>query len=224
MRVGAGLGVDDDGRAGRPAVFGGVGARDDLELVDRVHRRPRQLRGQLLHVGREAVVGDAVEQEVVLQAAIAVHADAAGAACRGAAGLLGVAIALHAGHHRQQVVPVADRQRQLVHFVAVDHGAEHRGLGAEQRRDALDRHRLADRSRPPATCRGASARRARGSRSVRSAGSPVGFGLHQVLAGRQVHHEVDPLVVRRHGRATTPVARLVTVTCAFGDAPHLTDP
>ena len=118
MRVGAGLGVDDDGGARRPAVFGGVRARHHLELVDRVNRRPRDLRGQFLDVGREAVVGDAVEQEVVLQAAIAVHADAAGAARRSAARLLGVAIALHAGHQREQVVPIANRERQLRHFIA----------------------------------------------------------------------------------------------------------
>ena len=147
MLLRARLGVDDDGRAGRPAVLGGVGAGHDLELVDRVHRRPRNLRRQLLHVGREAVVGHAVEQEVVLQAAIAVHADAAGAARRRAAGLLGVAVALDAGHQREQVVPVADRQRQLVHFVAVDDRAEHRGFSVlSSGVTPFDRDRLADRS------------------------------------------------------------------------------
>ena len=114
--VGARLGRDADRRARRPAVFGRVRAGDDLELLNRVHRRPRHLRRQLLDVLRDAVVVHAVEQEVVLQRARAVHVDAAGAAERRAAALLGVAIALHAGHEREQVVPVADRQRQVRHL------------------------------------------------------------------------------------------------------------
>ncbi len=187
--IGAGLGADDDGRARRPAVFGGVGTGDDLELVDRVHRRTRQLRGELLHVGREAVVGHAVEQEVVLQAAIAVHADAAGAARRSAAGLFRIAVALHARHHRQQVVPVADRQRQLVHFIRVDHGAQHRGFGAEERRDALDLHRLADRPDRERHVEARAGAQLEADGLLESL-EPGGLDLHQVFARREVQNEV----------------------------------
>ena len=105
--VGAGLGGDADRRTRRAPVLGRIRARDDLEFLNRIHRRPRHLGRQLLDVLRDAVVVHAVEQEVVLQRPRAVDVDAAGAAERRAATLLGVPVTLHARHERQQVVPVA---------------------------------------------------------------------------------------------------------------------
>jgi hypothetical protein len=62
-----------------------------------------------------------------------VDVDAAGAAGGGAAGLLGVAVALDAGGEAEQVVPVAQRQRQLGDFGLADHRAQRRLLGVDQR-------------------------------------------------------------------------------------------
>ncbi len=132
-RVGARLGRDADRGARRAPVFRRVRARDDLELLDCVHRRARDLRRQLLHVLGDAVVVDAVEQEVVLQRTGAVDVDAAGAAERRAAALLGVAVALHARHEREQVVPVPDGERQVGHLRVRDDGAERAVVGVQQR-------------------------------------------------------------------------------------------
>ena len=126
-------------------------------------------------------------------------ADAAGPAGRRAASLLGVAIALDAGHHRHQVVPVAVRQRQLLHLVVVDHGAEHRGFGAEQRRDAGDRDRFADR---PDRQRDVEAR-ARSNLhryGLLEALESGGLRLHQVLTRQHVQHQIDAVVVGLHFR------------------------
>ena len=78
--VGPGFGRHADGGAGRTAVLRGIRARDDLELLNGVDRRPRYLRRQFLDVLGDAVVVHAVEQEIVLQRPGAVDIDAAGAA------------------------------------------------------------------------------------------------------------------------------------------------
>ena len=142
--VRARLGRDADCRARGASVFRRVRARHDLELLDRVDRRPRHLRRQLLHVLRDAVVVDAVEQKVVLEGARAVDVDAAGAAERRAAALLRVAIALHAGHQRQQVVPVADREGQVRYLRLRDDRAERRVVGIQELRALDDGDRLGE--------------------------------------------------------------------------------
>ena len=72
--------------------------------------------------------------------------DAAGAAEGGAAALLGVAIALDAGHEREQIVPVANRERQVRHLDLRDHRAERRVVRVQQLRRFGDGHRLAQRA------------------------------------------------------------------------------
>src|SRR4029450_12717139 len=94
----------------RAAVFGRERAGDDLELLYRVDRRPRHLGREFLDVLGDAVVVHAVEQEVVLQRTRSVDVDAAGAAERRAAALLGVAVAFDTGHEREQGGPVGKRQ------------------------------------------------------------------------------------------------------------------
>ena len=197
-RVRAGFRAHDDRRTGRPAVFSGIRAGHHLELVDRVHRGARELGGQLLHVGREAVVGDAVEQEVVLQAPVAVHADAASTACRGAPGLFGVAVTLDAGHERQQVVPIANRQREPRHLVAIDDRAEYGALGAQQWRDPRHRHRFADRAHRQRHVEA----RPRAQFELHRLFMPLEarrFDLHQILARRQVHDEIAAGAARDGG-------------------------
>src|SRR4029453_16487556 len=137
--VGSGLRRDADRGARRSAVLRRVRAGDDLELLDRIHGWTRDLRRQLLDVFRDAVVVHAVEQEVVLQRPGAVDVDAAGAAERRAAALLRVAGALHTGHQREQVVPVADGERQVRHLHLRNDRAERRVVGVQQLRAFRDR-------------------------------------------------------------------------------------
>ena len=137
--VGARLGGDADRGARRAAVFRGERARHDPELVDGIDRWTRDLGAELLDVGRDRVVVDPVEHEVVLERAVAMHADAAGAAGRRAARLLGITVTLHARHEGQQVVPVPDGQWQLGDFCLVDDLADDRGFGVDERRGP--RHR-----------------------------------------------------------------------------------
>ena len=144
--VGARLGRDADRRTRRPAVFSRVRAGDDLELLNRVHRGARHLGGQFLDVLRDAVVVHAVEEKVVLQGARAMDVDAAGPAKRRAAALLGVALALHAGHKRQQIVPVANGQRQVCYLLLRDDRAQRRVVGVQHLHAFRDGHRLVERT------------------------------------------------------------------------------
>ena len=183
---------------GRPAVFGRIRARHDLELVDRVHRRPRDLRRQLLDVGREAVVGDAVEQEVVLQAAVAMHVDATGATRRRAARLLGIAVALHTGNERQQVVPVADGERQFLDLRAPDHRPDHGVLGVDERRDPFNGHRFRHCANGQREIE-ARARPGLEGDGLRKSLESFGFDLDEIFARHQIDDEVRPIGGRRRG-------------------------
>ena len=144
--VRAGLRRDADRGARRASVLGRVRAGHHLEFLDRVDRRPRDLGRQLLHVLGDGVVVDAVEEEVVLERSRAVHVDAAGAPERRAAALLGVAVALHARHQRQQVVPVPDRERQVGDLHLRDHRAQRRVVSVQQRRGLGNRDRFRELS------------------------------------------------------------------------------
>ena len=186
--VGARLGGDADGGARRASVLGRVGRGHDLELLDGVDGGARHLGGQLLHVGGDAVVVDAVQQEVVLQRAGAVDVDPPGAAERGAAALLREAVALRTRHERQQVVPVADRERELRHGVLVDHGPERRLVAQQVPRflhhDALGQRPDGEREvQARALTDLEDDRLGRGLESGR-------LGLDPVASGRQVHHLV----------------------------------
>ena len=132
--VGARFGGHADGRAGRFAELGRVRARHHLELANGIDRRPRYLGGQFLDVLGNRVIVEAVEQEVVLQRSDAVNVDASRPAGRRAAGLLGITIALDTGREAEQVVPVAQRERQPGDFRLADDGAKRRLLGVDQRR------------------------------------------------------------------------------------------
>ena len=146
--VGPRLRGDAHRRPRRPAVLRGVRARDDLELLDGVHRGTRDLACQLLDVGGDAVVVHPVEQEVVLEGAGPVDVHPARAAEGGAAALLGEAVALHAGDEGEQVVPVADGEGQLGHRVLVDDRPQ-RGLSSvEQARRFVDRDRFGQGAHP----------------------------------------------------------------------------
>ena len=74
------------------------------------------------------------------------HVDAAGAAERRAAALLGVAIALYAGHERKQVVPVADGERQVRDLDLRDHRAKRRVVRVQELRRLGDDNRFGKRS------------------------------------------------------------------------------
>jgi len=134
-----------------------------------------------------------------LQAPVAVHVDAAGPARRRAARLFRVAIALHARNHREQVVPVADRQRQLGHFLAVHHRAERGRVRGDERCDALDLDRLANRpdGQRQVEARTGADHELDGLLEALEAG---GLRLHQVLARHEVHGEVRAVVGRRDRR------------------------
>ena len=193
------LGRDRDRPARGAPVLRGVGARHDLELLDRVDRRARDLRRQLLDVLRDRVVVDAVEQEVVLERAVAVHVHAAGAARGGAAALFREAVALHSGHQHHQVVPVADRERQPRHRGLVDHGADDRLRRVEQARGLPHRDGLAhaaDLEREVDACALAHLE----DHGARLRAEARGLGQHRVRAGDQVGREVDAVGRRHHAR------------------------
>ena len=186
-----------DGGARRAAVLRGVRARHDLELLDGVDGGARDLRGQLLDVLRDGVVVDAVEEEVVLDRAHAVHVDAAGAAEGGAAALLREAVALHPGHEREQVVPVADGQRELGHLALVHDGAQGGALGVQQPLGLDHGHRL----RRPHAEREVHAALLR---DVEDHGlarllEPRRLRLHGVAPGHQAQHEVGPFTIGLRG-------------------------
>ena len=103
----------------------------------------------------------------------------------------------------QQVVPVADGQRQVGDLVAADDGAERGGLGVEQRRCAST---VTVSATPPA----ASAKSTRPRWPVvehdllRGGWKPGAGGFDQVLAGREVDDEPDTVLGRVTAVRRTP--------------------
>src|SRR6185436_16269810 len=61
--VRAAFGRDTDERAGAAAILCVVRIRADLEFVDRINRWARYLCSQLLHIGRNRIVVNAVKHE-----------------------------------------------------------------------------------------------------------------------------------------------------------------
>ena len=150
--VGARLGDDVDDRAGVAPVLGVVGVREDLELLDRVRRRPQHEPGV-----ERVVVRRAVEQEVVRLVALAVDVEAAGhvaeAAGRGVALLpkaapSAVGGATTPGNQRAELREVAAVQRQVDDLLPVDDDAERRVGRFDQRRLPEHGHLLLELSRP----------------------------------------------------------------------------
>src|ERR1700733_1040423 len=66
-RVGPALRIHRNNGTGTAAIFSRVRIGDDVEFLDDVDRGVRRLRAQFLHVLRECVVVDAVQDEIVLQ-------------------------------------------------------------------------------------------------------------------------------------------------------------
>ena len=65
--VAAALGSDADERAGTAAVFRGIGIGAHPKLLNRIHRGPGHLRGQLLYVLRDRVIVHTIENKIILQ-------------------------------------------------------------------------------------------------------------------------------------------------------------
>ena len=133
--VGAGLddGVHDGAVAA--AEFRAVGIGFDLKLRDGIHRRLHHISGAVQNVAQIRVIVNAVEQEVVLQGAGAVGAEAiCGFDARPGFG------GSHTSAEKCELSIVASVQRQRVDAVAVDQLAEVRGFGFELRSLAGDLH------------------------------------------------------------------------------------
>ena len=122
--VGPALRIHGNNGAGTAAVFSRVRIGDDVEFLDHVDRGMRCLRAQFLHVLREGVVVDAVEDEVVLQRVHAIDVEVARAPGGGVAALLGVSADLDSGHGAQEVVPVAQVERRLLDGLQAHNGAD----------------------------------------------------------------------------------------------------
>ena len=127
-------------------------------------------------------------------------ADAAGAAGVGRAGLLGVAITLDAGNGEQQVVPVADSQRQVGDLAARHDGVERRCLRVEQRRRGLHGHGFGDaagrqRQVDAAALAGGQHDQLRGGLEARRG------GFDQILAGGEIDDEPGAVLGRDGGPA-----------------------
>ena len=127
----------DNHAAGVVAVIGRRVADDDVELLHRVGRRC---------VGNVVVIGlvdvHAVEDEVVVLLARAVHVGATGAECslrRLESKDVGTQ---HARRQQRQLVDVARSQRQSRSCVSVDQRAHFSGASLQQRRSIADSDRL----------------------------------------------------------------------------------
>ena len=60
------LGGDTNERPGAAAIFRGIRIGAYPKLLDRIHRWPGHLRGQFLHVLRDRVIVDAIENKIIL--------------------------------------------------------------------------------------------------------------------------------------------------------------
>src|SRR5882762_6706695 len=61
------LGSDANERPGAAAILRGIGIGAHPKFLDRIHRWPGHLRGQFLHVLRDRVVVDTIENKIILQ-------------------------------------------------------------------------------------------------------------------------------------------------------------
>src|SRR5437867_6029490 len=69
------------------------------------------------------------------------HVRGAGASCRGATALFGVAVTLYSGNQTEKIIPIARTERRLVDNVALNHRSRGGILGGQQwrRRFYIDR-------------------------------------------------------------------------------------
>src|SRR5262249_48858352 len=112
-RVATAFSGNADQRARTPSVLGRIRIGRDLEFLYRVNRRSHDLRGQLLHVLGNRVVIDAVQDKVVLQRANAMDIGPTGSPVGRTAALFGKTVSLNTRNHRQEVIPVTRRERQV---------------------------------------------------------------------------------------------------------------
>ena len=129
-----------DHRSGRAPELGGVVARRDAELLERIDRRLDDLRRALLQVGGERVVVGAVQGEVVPGRVVAVGVEERVLA----AALDALARVDDAGLQQRQLRITASEQRQVGELALVDRMAHVAGLGLEQLGPAADHDLLAD--------------------------------------------------------------------------------
>ena len=182
------LGDDVDLRAAGVAVLGAVGAREDLELGDRVERRLDDD-----HPGGVVAVRHPVEHEVVAVLADAVH-------LHRAAEVIERRVRLRrqrAWQKQRQLHEIAAAERQLIDRLRGHHLAERRGFSVDERRLRRDRQRLGNGAdlqlqvdaRPLVDLQ-ADAGRGSGLEPVELRGDAVGANRqvgHQVVAGRVGH-------------------------------------
>ena len=142
-RIGAGFddGVDDRSRAA--AELGRVSVRLNLEFLQRLDRRLHELHVLAAERVRVGDVIDAVEQEDIVERAVAVHVEHAlevhARQPRGARE--------HAGREQRQLVVVAAIERQLDDLLLIDDRSARRRDGVEQRRGADDLDRFGELTR-----------------------------------------------------------------------------
>ena len=137
------------------AEFRAVGVGFDFELGDGIHRGLDHIGRAVKHVAKIGVVVDAVEQEIVLQRAGAVGAEAV---CRldARSRLSGG----NAGTEQSELSVIASVQRKRVDALAIYHLAQFGGFGFELRTLAGDGHdfgchaglKVADRRRRDPEC------------------------------------------------------------------------
>ena len=125
--------------------------------------------------------------------------DAAGASGRGAARLFGVAVALHAGREAEQIVPVAQRQRQLRDFRLADDRAERRLFGVHQRRHRFDADALLEAADREGEIHARALTRIQRDALARLAES-LQFHLDDVFAGNQRADDIRALRIADRDR------------------------
>ena len=189
--------VDDGARAA--AELGGVGVRLNLELLQRLDRRLHQLHVLAAERVRVGDVVDAVEQEHVVERAIAVHVQHALEVDARQPGSTGK----HTGRQQRQLVVVPAVERQFDDLLLIDDRASRRGQRVEQRRRADDLDGLGE---PAGLQRDIDARhlcdlqrQARAHRLL----EPLALHRHRVVAGSKAGNDVGPGVgrCRSHGDA-----------------------
>ncbi len=189
--VGAGLdrGVDD--RAGAAPVLGRIRVRLNLEFLQRFDRRLHELDVLAAKRIRVGDVVDAVEQEDVVEGAVAVDVQHPLEVDAGQPRRAGQ----HAGRQQGELVVVAAIQRQLDDLLLVDHQAARGGVGVEERRGADHFDRLAERAGLERDVDPRDLRDLQGDAGPDDFREPGAFGGHGILTGPKAGDDIEAGVV-----------------------------
>ncbi len=137
--VGSRFDADVDHGSGAASELGGVVARLNLELLDRIEVRHQDLRLAILDADHLRVVVDAVEQEVVLDRPLPITVETG-------LPLYVAESGQHSCRERRQLRKVPAVHRQLTDLRSADRVRQRGRVGLEERRRTSHRNRIVDGS------------------------------------------------------------------------------